>query len=232
MEHAWGHMEWAETQWAQGHKGHPGLRDTRETDTYTTTQGHKGTQGTPKARTHTRPCRNALGHKGHSRHRDTPGTGIQRTQWAQGTLGDAHDVWTRRAQPGAGHAGMRRHSATRVPRMSPVLGWGLTGCPLAPTAGPGCWASVPFTAIPSRSAQHRPRGLWRHAGATAGQPRRGGHGEGGPRRGGHGEGATAGGYAAHPMVPLSAQHRAASRAGPCGTAASAQSSGNRERDQP
>lgn len=33
----------------------------------------------------------------------------------------------------------------------------LTGCPLAPTGTPPCWASVPFTAIPSRTNKERPR---------------------------------------------------------------------------
>lgn len=170
--------------------------------------------------TRTRPRRDVWGHRGHGDTWDTPGSGTHRGALGMGTLGDTQGVRMHRAWGHIGHGHVRSHAGmhrdmqgtgTRGDTWGHAgdshgrgrggcssrarLGRGLTGCPLAPTAGPGCWASVPFTAIPSRSAQHRPSGLRHRCHAW------GGHG-GGLRCVPHG-------------ARLSAQLRAASRAGPC-----------------
>lgn len=163
------------TQWAQGHKGHPGHRDTR---------GHRGYPGHRHIHDHagmqgdtlsagTQGTQQAQGYKGHS----------GRRVWQVGTLGDTH-IWTQRAQPGAGPAGMCRD--TRVP----VLGWGAHRVSSGSDSGSRVlgFCSIHRNSIKERSAPTEgapaPRGG--HGGAaTARGPRRGGHG-GGLRRAPHG----------------------------------------------
>lgn len=113
-----------------------------------------GTPGAPRTRTR-RDARGCLGT--HTRHEDAHGMGPCRARPRPGPCRDARGHaghGDTQGCVGQGDAG----AAVAVPAQAQG-GGGLTGCPLAPTAGPGCWASVPFTAIPSRSAQHRPSGL-------------------------------------------------------------------------
>lgn len=194
------------TRWAQGHRGHPGHRGHGHIHNHSGTHRDTGdTQGSD-IHDHAGMRGDTLGM------RDTPGTGTQRAQGCS----RYGDTWAQRAQPGAGHAGMCRDTPS-VPRVSPCWGGGSPGVLWLRQRVQG--AGLLF---------HSPQF---HQGALSTD--RGGSGATrGPRWGSHGEGATAGGYAAHPMVPLSAQHRAASRARPCGTAVSAQSSARGEGDRP
>lgn len=170
---AWGTGTCGGTQGDRGAQGHEhsggvgdmwgcrGRGDTRDT-------GHGGLQG-----------HGVHGDtKGYVGQRGTEGTGTHRDTGV-GLCGDTEcHAWhgdTRGAAPRS--VGTQRGDAAQQ---------GLTECPLAPTAGPGCWASVPFTAIPSRSAQHRPSGLRHRCHA------RGGHGGGGLRCAPHGAHLSAG----------------------------------------